>query len=291
MLQSVLLASTFMAALGGLLALFLALASKRLYVYEDPRIDQVEEMLPHSNCGACGTAGCRNFAEQVVAGQIEPARCTVNLPQQNQSIAHFLGIDLGNVEKRIARLACAGGNNVAKSSARYVGHSTCRSAAVISGGGRSCVWGCLGLADCAKVCDFGAISMNRFGLPEVDPDKCTACGDCVDICPKQLFSLEPVSRQLWVACKNQADPNASENSCEVSCTACGRCVMDAAPGLIKLERNLAIIDYNKNALADRKAIERCPTGAIVWLDGGRADKGRAARKIIRIQPLPVMAEA
>jgi RnfABCDGE-type electron transport complex B subunit len=291
MMQSVLLASTFMAALGGLLALFLALASKRLYVYEDPRIDQVEEMLPHSNCGACGTAGCRNFAEQVVAGQIEPARCTVNPPQQNQSIAHFLGIDLGEVEKRVARLACAGGNNVAKSSARYVGHSTCRSAAVISGGGRSCVWGCLGLADCAKVCDFDAITMNRFGLPEVDPDKCTACGDCVDICPKQLFSLEAISRQLWVACKNQADPNASENSCEVSCTACGRCVMDAAPGLIKLERNLAVIDYSKNALADRKAIERCPTGAIVWLDGGHADKGRAARKIIRIQPLPVMAEA
>jgi ferredoxin len=113
----------------------------------------------------------------------------------------------------------------------------------------------------------------------------------VDICPKQLFSLEPVSRQLWVACKNQADPSASENSCEVSCTACGRCVMDAAPGLIKLERNLAVIDYSNNALADRRAIERCPTGAIVWLDGQRADKGRAARKIIRIQPLPATAEA
>jgi Na+-translocating ferredoxin:NAD+ oxidoreductase RNF subunit RnfB len=290
-LQSVLFASTFMAALGGLLALFLALASKRLYVFEDPRIEQVEEMLPHSNCGACGTAGCRNFAEQVVAGSIAPARCTVNPPQQNKSIASLLGIDLGNVEKRIARLACSGGNNVAKSSANYVGHSTCRSASVISGGGRSCVWGCLGLGDCSHVCDFGAIFMNRQGLPEVDPNKCTACGDCVDICPKQLFSLEPVSRQLWVACKNQADPSASENSCEVSCTACGRCVMDAAPGLIKLDRNLAVIDYSKNETADRRAIERCPTGAIVWLDGQRADKGRAARKIIRIQPLPATAEA
>ncbi len=290
-LQSVIFAATFMAALGGLLALFLAQASKRLYVFEDPRIDQVEEMLPHSNCGACGTAGCRNFAEQVVAGKLEPARCTVNAPDQNQGIAAFLGIDLGEVEKRIARLACAGGNNVAKSSAKYIGLSTCRSASVISGGGRSCSWGCLGLGDCAKVCDFDAIVMNRFGLPEVDPAKCTACGDCVDICPKRLFSLEPMSRQLWVACKNQADPNASENACEVSCTACGRCVMDAAPGLIKLERNLAVIDYSKNASADRAAIERCPTGAIVWLDGARADKGRAARKIIRIQPLPVMAEA
>ncbi|MFZ3019450.1 MAG: (Fe-S)-binding protein [Gallionella sp.] len=290
MASSVLITGAFMAGLGGLLAFLLALASKRLYVYEDPRINTVEEMLPHSNCGACGTAGCRNFAEQVVAGQIEPARCTVNPPAQNQNIAALLGISLGNVEKRVARLACAGGNNVAKSSARYQGKSTCRAAAVVGGGGRNCSWGCLGLGDCAMVCDFGAIFMNRNGLPEVDPGKCTACGDCVDICPKQLFSLEPVSRQLWVACKNQAAPDASENSCVVSCTACGRCVADSQPGLISLERNLAVIDYSKNDLADRRAIERCPTGAIVWLDGGRADKGRAARKIIRIQPLPVMAE-
>ncbi|MDD2685770.1 MAG: RnfABCDGE type electron transport complex subunit B [Gallionella sp.] len=290
-LHNILLASTFMATLGGVLALFLAVASKRLYVFEDPRIGQVEEMLPHSNCGACGTAGCRNFAEQVVDGQLEPARCTVNPPDQNKFIASLLGISLGNVEKRVARLACAGGNHVAQMRAKYVGHTSCRSAAVVGGGGKACAWGCLGLADCADVCDFDAIEMDEHGLPRIIADKCTACGDCVDICPKQLFSLQPVSHKLWLACRNEADPDTAEAACEVACTACGRCVADAAPGLIRLDRNLAVIDYTANEKSNRSAIDRCPTGAITWLEGDHIDKGRAAKKIIRIQPLPVMAEA
>jgi len=290
-LHNVILAGAFMAALGGVLALFLAIASKRLYVFEDPRINEVEEMLPHSNCGACGTAGCRNFAEQVVDGKLEPARCTVNQPEQNLSIAEFLGITLGDVEKRVARLACAGGSHVAKIRAEYIGHSTCRSAAIAGGGGKACAWGCLGIGDCADVCDFDAIFMDPHGLPQVIADKCTACGDCVDICPKQLFSLQPVSRKLWLACRNEADPDAAEAVCAVACTACGKCVADAAPGLIALKNNLAVIDYANNEQADRRAIERCPTGAIVWLQGEHIGKGHAAKKIIRIQPLPVMAEA
>ncbi len=184
-----------MAGLGGLLAFFLAIANKRLYVYEDPRISQVEELLPHSNCGACGTAGCRNFAEQVVEGKIEPACCTVNTPDQNKNIAALLGVAMGDVEKRVARLACAGGQHVAKMRAHYAGLSSCRAAAVAGGGGKSCAWGCLGLGDCADVCDFDAIHMDRHGLPVVDSAKCTACGDCVDICPKSLFSIQGVTRQ------------------------------------------------------------------------------------------------
>lgn len=288
---SVLVTGAFMAALGGLLALFLAIASKRLYVFEDPRIGEVEELLPHSNCGACGTAGCRNFAEQVVEGKILPASCTVNTPDQNKNIAALLGVAMGEVEKRVARLACAGGKHVAKMRARYSGLASCRAAAVAGGGGKSCAWGCLGLGDCADVCDFDAITMDSHGLPVVDLAKCTACGDCVDICPKNLFSIHGVSHKLWMACRNEDDGDAAEAACEVACTACGRCVVDAAPGLISLERNLAVIDYAKNDIADRKAIERCPTGAIVWLEGDRVSKGKAAKKIIRIEPLPAAVEA
>jgi Na+-translocating ferredoxin:NAD+ oxidoreductase RNF subunit RnfB len=284
---SVLFAGVFMAVLGGFLAWVLAMANKRLYVFEDPRIEQVEALLPKSNCGACGTAGCRNFAEQVVAGRIEPAKCTVNAPAMNGTIAQFLGVDLGQVEKRVARLACAGGRHVARMRAHYEGLSACRAAAVVGGGGKACAWGCLGLGDCANVCDFDAITMNQYGLPVVDAARCTACGDCVDVCPKDLFSLEPVSRHLWVACKNRADGDTAEMQCEVACTACGKCVADAAPGLMRLDRELAVIDYGKNPLATPKAIERCPSGAIVWLDDGKVSKGREAKRIVRTTPLPV----
>lgn len=290
-LYGIIVTGAFMAALGGLLALVLAIASKKLYVYEDPRIAEVEERLPHSNCGACGTAGCHNFAEQVVAGQIEPGQCTVNAPDQNKQIAELLGVALGDVEKRVARLACAGGQHVATMRAKYAGLASCRAATVAGGGGKSCAWGCLGLGDCADVCDFDAITMDMHGLPVVDVDKCTACGDCVDICPKALFSIHGVSHKLWVACRNEDDGDAAEAACEVACTACGRCVVDGAPGLVSLVRNLAVVDYDKNAIADRKAIERCPTGAIVWLEGGRIIKGKDAKKIIRIQPLPATTAA
>ena len=290
-LYSVLVTGAFMAILGGLLAFFLAIADKRLYVYEDPRIGEVEELLPHSNCGACGLAGCRNFAENVVEGKVEPAVCSVSTPDQVKSIATLLGVAAGEVEKRVARLACAGGKHVATMRAKYSGLSSCRAAAVTGGGGKSCAWGCLGLGDCSDVCDFDAITMDSHGLPVVDLAKCTACGDCVDVCPKNLFSIHGVTHKLWMACRNEDDGDAAEAACEVACTACGRCVVDAAPGLISLVRNLAVIDYDKNSSACCQAIERCPTGAIVWLEGDRIVKGKAAKKIIRIEPLPVAVEA
>jgi Na+-translocating ferredoxin:NAD+ oxidoreductase RNF subunit RnfB len=289
--NTVFIAGAFMALLGVSLAMLLAVANRRLYVYEDPRIDQVEEMLPHSNCGACGTAGCRNFAEKVVAGEITPGKCTVNQPQQNQVIAKFLGVDAGQEEKRVARLACAGGKHVAYMRAHYDGLSSCRAASVAGGGGKACSWGCLGLGDCADVCDFDAIGMNQYGLPVVDADKCTACNDCVEICPKDLFSLQPVSHKLWVACKSLADGDTAEAACEVACTACARCAVDAPEGLIRIQSNLAVIDYAQNALSSQHPTERCPTGAIVWLDDVKgALRGKAARKIVRQQVLPVLSE-
>ncbi|ADC62110.1 (Fe-S)-binding protein [Allochromatium vinosum] len=281
-MATILTAVGFMATLGLLLALMLVIANKRLYVFEDPRIDQVEDLLPKANCGACGEAGCRPFAEKLVKGEIDPARCTVNAKSMNQIIADFLGVELSARERWVARLACDGGGNVAYLRANYSGLPSCRAAALVSGGGRGCTWGCLGFGDCETVCDFDAIYMNRQGIPVVIEDKCTACGECVTVCPKDLFELHPVSHRLWVACKNLEFGDQAEHHCEVACTACGRCVQDSPEGLIQLQDNLAVIDYSNNALASKVAIERCPTGAIVWLEAdGTVVKGRDARKVLR----------
>lgn len=287
-LANITIAAGFMSGLGVALASVLAVANRKLYVYEDPRIDEIEEMLPSTNCGACGTPGCRPFAEALVDGSVTPGLCTVNTDENAQAIADYLGVAVGGAEKRIARLACAGGSNVARHHAHYEGLESCRAAAMAGGGGKGCTWGCMGLADCADVCDFDAIVMNRHKLPVVDGDKCTACGDCVDICPKDLFSLQPVSHRLWVACKSVAFGDEAEAECEVACTGCEKCSVDAAEGLIQIVNNLAVIDYEQNALASDAAIQRCPTGAIVWVDEKRGvSKGAQAKKVIRQTALPV----
>jgi len=176
-------------------------------------------------------------------------------------------VDAGKQEKRVARLLCAGGKKEAHNLAEYAGPmKSCRGESVVTGGTKACSWGCLGLGDCMEVCDFNAISMNENGLPVVDPSLCTACNDCVEICPKDLFVIMPADQKLIVQCKSLLEGDLAKSKCSVACTACGRCVMDAAPGLIEIRNNLAVVNYELNHLADPVSIRRCPTDAIVWVE-------------------------
>jgi Na+-translocating ferredoxin:NAD+ oxidoreductase RNF subunit RnfB len=254
---------------GLVFAAFIAVANRKLKVWEDPRIDVIVGLLPGANCGACGLPGCRAFAEKAVKGAVEPARCTVSEPARVKEIATYLGVDAGEGVKRVARLLCAGGADVAIQRASYRGLQTCASAATVAGGGKGCAWGCLGLADCARACTFDAIRMNATGLPVVDPVKCTACGDCVEACPKDLFVLQPVADRLLVQCRSLIAGDEALASCNVACTACGKCVLDGAPGLITVASGVAVVDYGRIADAEEAAVKRCPTGAIVWLRGAQ----------------------
>jgi ferredoxin len=113
------------------------------------------------------------------------------------------------------------------------------------------------------------MAMSADGIPVVDIEKCTACGDCVEACPKDLLTIMPVDRHLLVQCRNLIAGDNALDDCKVACTACGKCVMDAATGLITVASGVAVIDYAMNDLADPHAIDRCPTGAIVWLTGAQ----------------------
>lgn len=257
----------------------IALVNKRFWVWEDPRIVGVEEMLPNTNCGACSQPGCRAFAEALVAGIHEPSDCTVMAPEDIEDVASYLGVDAGEANKRVARLLCAGGKDEAHREADYSGFGTCKAAAAVAGGGKGCTWGCLGLADCERACLLDAIYMNEDELPVVIPERCTACNDCVETCPKDLFVLMPLDHKLIVQCRNLLHGDEAEDLCSVACNACSKCVADAAPGLIEMVDNLAVIDYEKIALADPRAVSRCPTRAIVWVEGQQfAERTNALEK-------------
>lgn len=247
----------------------IALADRKLKVWEDPRIDAVTERLPGANCGACGFAGCRAFAEATIRGATSPAACTVMSPADREEVARYLGVDVGQAVERVARLLCAGGSDVAPRKALYFGVESCAAAVTVGGGGKGCPWGCIGFADCAVACDFDAIEMGRTGLPRVIPALCTACGDCVEACPLGLFEIMPLEQRLIVQCRSLLQGAAATDLCAVACDGCGRCALDAAPGLIEMRSGLAVIDYERNDAADVSATRRCPTGAIAWVEGAQ----------------------
>ena len=264
-MTEVLIAATIMLGVCGFFGVVLSVAERFLRVEEDPRIDHVERMLPGTNCGACGHPGCHAFAESLVQQRTVPGKCTVSGAEAVQAIAAYLGVEAGVQEKRVARLHCAGGKSAVRQLAVYAGIESCRAAVLVNGGGRACPWGCLGLADCERVCTFDAIRMNDERLPVVDVERCTACGDCVDACPLRLFTLEPLAQRVLVQCSAPVTGELARSLCKVACDACGRCALDAPAGAIEMSGGLPRLI--EPARAEPACTWRCPTGAIQWVEG------------------------
>ena len=250
-----------MTALGFLFSAGLVLAYKRLQVEEDPKVAQVTEVLPQANCGACGYSGCRAFAEAIAQGAVTPNSCPVGGEEVANQIAVIMGVEAGKIVKKIARLHCRGTLDAAKANGIYVGISTCYASHLI-GGSKQCSYGCLGSGDCVRACQFDALSMGREGLPLVIEENCTACGKCVDACPRNLFELHPLAQDIMVFCRSEDGPKTSRKVCKNACIGCGICVR-ACPETVILENNLAkITDYKKIDTEKIPEIEKCPTNAI-----------------------------
>ncbi len=254
-------------SLGVLSALILFFVARKFYVYEDPRIDTVEGMLPGANCGGCGFPGCRGLADALVKNDdISALYCPVGGLETMASIASFLGKAAGEKEPQLAVLRCNGACDKRPRTNRFDGAASCAVVASLYGGETGCTFGCLGKGDCTVVCTFDAIHMNpETGLPEVDEEKCTACGACVKACPKMIIELRKKgikSRRVYVACANRDKGGVARKACEAACIGCGKCVKVCAFEAITLENNLAYIDAAKCKLC-RKCVLECPTGAIL----------------------------
>jgi len=260
-------------ALGGIglvIAIILYWASQKFKVYEDPRLDDVEAALPGANCGGCGFAGCRNFAEACVKSEnLETLLCPVGGLETMTRVAFILGKEVVHSEPKIAVLRCNGSCANRPKTSVYDGATSCAVATTTFGGDTGCFYGCLGLADCVDVCQFGALKMNPdTGLPEVDEAKCTSCGACVKACPKQLFELRlkgPESQRVYVRCMNKDKGAVAKKACSVACIGCGKCEKVCEFDAITITDNLAYIDFNKCTLC-RECVGVCPTHAIAKLN-------------------------
>lgn len=253
--------------LGAVLAAVLYFVAQKFKVEEDPRIDEVESKLPGANCGGCGFAGCRGMAEALVKNDdISALYCPVGGGDVMKAIADYLGKAAPEREPQVAVVRCAGSCANRPRTNQFDGAPSCAVVASLYGGETGCTFGCLGKGDCTSVCEFGAITMNaETGLPEVDDEKCTACGACVKACPKGVIELRkkfPKSRKVYVSCVNKDKGGVARKSCSAACIGCGKCAKVCPFGAITVENNLAFIDSTKCRLC-RKCVVECPTGAIV----------------------------
>ncbi|MBN1117041.1 MAG: Fe-S cluster domain-containing protein [Bacteroidales bacterium] len=256
-----------LSGLGITAAVVLYFVAQKFKVYEDPRIDEVEEALPAANCGGCGFAGCRNFAESCVKSEsFEGLYCPVGGNEVMTNVARILGREAITQDPQVAVLLCNGTCENRPKTSHYDGASTCAITSSVYGGDTGCQFGCLGHGDCVEVCDFDALHMDPVtGLPVVDDSKCTACGACVKACPKNLFELRKRAkndRKIYVACKNQDKGGIAKKSCSVACIGCSKCFKVCPFEAITMADNLAYIDADKCRLC-RKCVTECPTNAII----------------------------
>jgi NADPH-dependent glutamate synthase beta subunit-like oxidoreductase len=196
MFQEIFQSLFVMGMLGILIGICLALASKIFYVYVDPKVEAIDEVLPGANCGGCGYPGCSANAEAVVKGEASPASCVAGGPELVQEIADILGVTVEAKEPDIARPGCTYGLAEADLKYRYDGMNDCRAAALLGGGMKVCEIGCMGLGSCMRACPFDAINMGPDDLPVVDPVRCTGCGTCERVCPKNIIKLSSTTRRI-----------------------------------------------------------------------------------------------
>ena len=245
----------------------LAATARSFYVASDPLIDQVRNELPSANCGACGFAGCQGYAESVVENtETQPSLCSPGGKSVATRVAELTHKLATAVLEKVVLLRCSGITAVAKQQAHYEGIQTCSAATLAFGGPKACKNGCLGLGDCTRICPFDAIHIKDQGIAVVDVAKCTGCGLCVSVCPKNILDLYPKNHRIELTCVAKDSSPVVRPTCIVGCTTCRRCIKACPAGAITWSGKTIEIDHEKCMAygpdCNYACSAICPTGVI-----------------------------
>lgn len=245
---------------GVLAGILLTVASKVFHVEVDERVEKISASLPQANCGACGFAGCADYADAIVNNGAPTNLCRPGGADAAAKIAEVLGTAAADVIPMTAVVHCNGDCNATKPQFDFDGVQSCKAVKRFYAGNGMCKYGCIGLGDCAAVCEHDAIKIEN-GVARVIPALCAACGQCAAVCPNNLISIKPKSKNIDVLCSSAAAGKATKLACSNGCIGCKICEKKCQHGAIKVENNHASIDYEKcTGCGDCKAA--CPVKAI-----------------------------
>ncbi len=261
-MNTIITAVIVLCSCGFLAGVALAIASRVFAVKTDPRVEQIEKILPGANCSGCGNPSCYAYAKSMVEDNAAPNLCVL-AQDKAEEIGRILGKEVTAAEPKIAVIRCSDGA-LGPKQFEYSGIPSCRAAGFFCGGDNACQYSCLGFGDCIRVCPFGALSHQDRKTPEIDPEVCTGCGNCVAECPKQAIILVPKKALPHIACNTKDKGKIVRQNCQVGCISCGKCIKTCPEEAIVMQDDLISFDYSKcNACG--KCIEACPRKIIVQL--------------------------
>lgn len=255
-----------MLSVGIIAAVLLYVAAKKFHVEEDPRIEEIENLLPGANCGGCGRSGCHDFACAVAsATSMDGLFCPSTTEENLREIVRIAGLEAVHAEPKAAVVKCFGTCSNRKITSNYEGPRTCAIESLTYSGDTDCAYGCLGFGDCAAVCPYDALHIDEsLHIPVTDYSKCVGCGKCVSACPHGIIELAVKKKEsplYWVACMNHDKGAVAMKECDAACIGCGKCVRACESQAITINRFLASIDSSK-CTACGKCIEECPRDSI-----------------------------
>lgn len=253
--------------IGIIAALLLYIVAKKFHVAEDPRIAEVEAILPGANCGGCGLSGCTAFARACcTADTLDGLNCTGLGDKEMAQIAQIVGLAEGKRVRKIAVIRCNAACETRNLVNHFDGINSCALEHAYYQGESPCNFGCLGKGDCVVACPFGAMTYSESdSYPTVDIDKCTGCGKCREACPRLLpvmREVHPGKEIVYVNCSNKNKGPLAMKECEVSCIGCGLCKKTCPSDAITLESFLATIHDDK-CISCKECIPVCPRKSIV----------------------------
>lgn len=155
-------------AFGGLLGF----ASIKFQVDSDPVADQVNQLLPQTQCGQCGYPGCKPYSEAIASGEAIN-RCPPGGEATVQALADLLDVEA-------LPLDTEGGSEIKR--VAYIREDEC-----------------IGCTKCIQACPMDAILGAAKQMHTVISDECTGCDLCVEPCPVDCIDMRPieVSLQSW----------------------------------------------------------------------------------------------